>query len=426
MAPGAENGTMEAMPIPTITPLRVVIAGGGVGALEALMALHDLGEQQLDLTLVAPDDDFVLRPMSVAVPFSKGHVTRVPLDAICERFGARRIRSAIVSVDPDAHTVACDDGHVVGYDRLVLAIGAGTRDAYVSALTVHDDDPVQLNGLLADVEQGYVGSVALVVPPAGSWSLPLYELALMLADYARSVGFPDTPIHLVTPEAAPLAVFGPRVSSAVAELLVDRGITLHTGSYATIARSGQIAMAPGDRSLRAQRVVALPISVGRTIAGVPGDEHGFTPVDDHCRVVGLDDVYAVGDNANFPVKQGGLATQQADAAARDICADAGAPVGRAPFRPVLRGMLLTGAEPRFLRHAAAGGGGEGRFSTERLWWPPAKVVGHYLAPWLAREASLESDPAMAAIHVEAELPGGRDERPLALSPLGEIRPHGRW
>jgi len=401
------------MPVPNITPLRVVIAGGGVGALEALMALHDLGEQQLALTLVAPDDDFVLRPMSVAVPFSEGHVTRVSLDAICERFGARRVKSAIYSVDAQARTVSCDNGDVLEYDRLILAIGAGNRDAYVTALTFHDGNPTELNGLLRDIEQGYVGSVALVVPPAGSWSLPIYELALMLAKYLRAVGFPGTPIHLITPESAPLAIFGPQASAAMADLLVKHGITLHTSSYASIERGGVIDLAPGDRRLEVQRIVALPIITGRAIDGIPSDDHGFAPVDDHARVLGIDGVYAVGDGANFPVKQGGLATQQADAAARDICADAGAAVDREPFRPVLRGMLLTGADPRFLRHAAAGGDGESRFSADRLWWPPTKVVGHYLGPWLAQESRLDVERPSEGITVDADLPIDPDARPLA-------------
>jgi sulfide:quinone oxidoreductase len=297
----------------------------------------------------------------------------------------------------------------------------------VSALTFDDHHPVELNGLLADIEQGYVDSVALVVPPAGSWALPIYELALMLAKYARSVEFPDTKIHLVTPESAPLAIFGPEASTAMEDLLTRHGITVHAGSYATIERNGRIAMAPGGRHLEVQRIVALPIIVGRAIAGIPSDDHGFIPIDDHCRVVGLEGVYAVGDDANFPVKQGGLAAQQADAAAKDICADAGAPVEREAFRPVLRGMLLTGAAPRFLRNAVAGGDGESRFSTDRLWWPPTKVVGHYLAPWLAREAGVETARPAEGVSIETELPGGPDSHPLALAPLGaELPRHGRW
>jgi len=419
---------MDGMPIPPITPLRVAIAGGGVGALEALMALHDLGEQQLELTLIAPDDDFVLRPMSVAVPFSAGHITRVPLTDICTQFGAARVRAAVASVDADAHTLTCDNGQVVHYDRLILATGARTRPAYVSATTFSDADPVQLNGLLRDIEQGYCASVALVVPPAGSWALPVYELALMLARYVREVAADDVPLHLVTPESAPLAIFGPQASAAVADLLDEAGVIMHAGSYAAIERGGRLLLTPGDRQLEVARVVAMPIIVGRAIAGVPADDHGFVPVDTHCRVRGLENVYAVGDNADFPVKQGGLATQQADTAARDIAADAGAPVDAVPFRPVLRGMLLTGAAPRFLRHAASGGDGESRFSEDQLWWPPTKVVGHYLAPWLARATGVETtQPPRHGLEVEVELEDDRDARPLALEPLGELpRHHGRW
>ena len=187
-------------------------------------------------------------------------------------------------------------------------------------------------------------------------------------------------------------------------------------------------MTPGDRRLTVDRVVALPAIDGRPIPGVPADQHGFIPTDEHGRVAGCDGVYAAGDGADFPVKQGGLAAQEADAAARHIAASAGAPVDPVPFRPVLRGMLLTGGPPRYLRVVAAGGGGEGRVSSDILWWPPAKVVGHYLAPWLARHAALGHAPEGAqGVTVEAELPAARDARPLALEPLGKLPTRrGRW
>jgi sulfide:quinone oxidoreductase len=50
----------------------------------------------------------------------------------------------------------------------------------------------------------------------------------------------------------------------------------------------------------------------------------------------------------FPLKQGGIATQQADVAAASIAAHAGADIEPHPFRPVLRGLLLTGMTPRYL------------------------------------------------------------------------------
>jgi sulfide:quinone oxidoreductase len=111
---------------------------------------------------------------------------------------------------------------------------------------------------------------------------------------------------------------------------------------------------------------------------------------------------------DFPIKQGGLAAQQADAAAELIAAQAGVPVDPNPFRPVLRGLLLTGGEPSYLRAEIAGGGGETSIAdSEPLWWPPGKIAGRYLAPHLATIGKLELEPAPPArsrqLRVEVEL-----------------------
>ena len=80
--------------------------------------------------------------------------------------------------------------------------------------------------------------VAFVVPAGSSWPLPLYELALMLAERAYSMCV-DLELHFVTPEAAPLALFGPEASREVAGLLTEAEIALHTG----VARGARRARA---------------------------------------------------------------------------------------------------------------------------------------------------------------------------------------
>jgi sulfide:quinone oxidoreductase len=130
-------------------------------------------------------------------------------------------------------------------------------------------------------------------------------------------------------------------------------------------------------------------------------------------VHGEQDVYAAGDATNSPIKQGGVATQQADAAAEAIAARAGADVEPQPFRPVLRGLLLTGATPRYMRAELSGGrGADSRVSDHALWWPPSKIAGKRLAPYLAlRHDELETEAD--GLHVEVEVPATEDE---ALSP----------
>ena len=109
-----------------------------------------------------------------------------------------------------------------------------------------------------------------------------------------------------------------------------------------------------EAPLRVDRVIALPSLVGRHARGLPSDPLGFVPVDEYTRVLGVDAVFAVGDIAAHGVKQGGLGAQQADVAASVIAADAGVAITPEPYRPVLRGLMLTGGVQRFLRHDTDG------------------------------------------------------------------------
>src|SRR4029450_2714088 len=89
----------------------------------------------------------------------------------------------------------------------------------------------RFNGLLADIEQGYARRVAFVVPAGVSWPLPLYELALMAAGQAAGMGMEDLQFSIVPPEGRPLAIFGPKISTAVGELLAQAGIAARTSVY---------------------------------------------------------------------------------------------------------------------------------------------------------------------------------------------------
>ncbi len=402
--------------------MRVVIVGGGVAGLEALMALRDLAEDRVELTLVAPEPDFVYKPMIVVEPFGAGQAERRALEPIARHFGARFLGQAVSRVAPERHAIALAGGEELSYDALVVCMGAQSRPAYRNALTFDaNSDPLALNGILADVEGGYSKQVTFIVPPGATWALPIYELALMTERHAWGMGFDDVRCTVVTPEAAPLAIFGTAASSAVAALLAQRGIDVIPGSYTREDDHGCFVLTPGDRPLHPGRAVALPVPHGPRIPGLPSDDDGFIPTDQHSRVRGLDDVYAAGDGTNFPIKQGGIATQQADAAAEQIAACAGAPLEAQPFRPVLRGKLLTGDMSLYVRHDVRGGTGEGSASHDYLWWPPHKISGRYLAPWLAHEtARSDPEPPRRPLEVEVALPYEWHEEPMALDPYGPM------
>jgi CBS domain-containing protein len=123
-------------------------------------------------------------------------------------------------------------------------------------------------------------------------------------------------------------------------------------------------------------------------------------------VVGAPGVFAAGDITAFPVKQGGIAAQQAVSAAEAIAVLAGATLLPCPFRPVLRGLLLTGGDPAYLRHDPHDAGASDWASTAPIWWPPSKIVSRRLTTFLG---SISDEPEETLVppgasRVEVDVP----------------------
>ncbi len=106
-------------------------------------------------------------------------------------------------------------------------------------------------------------------------------------------------------------------------------------------------------------------------------------VDPYGRVREVTDVFAAGDATDFAVKHGGLSSQQADAVAQSIAAQAGAQLTPQAFDPLIRGMLLTGGKPLYMQaHIAGGHGFSSEASETPLWAPVGKISARYLTPYL--------------------------------------------
>ena len=365
-------------------PFRVLIVGGGVAALEAALALGDLAGDRVSTTLLAPEPEFVYRPMRVREPFAYSGARHYPLEDIARDIGAELKQDAFKWLDPAGRVVHTDAGEQLAYDALILALGARTVPRFSHALTLDDrrlDE--QLHGLIQDVEAGYTRKLAFIAPSRMAWPLPLYELALMTARRAWDMN-EGVSITLVTPENAPLAIFGSAVSEAVQRLLTKHGILVIPSAHCEMPEPGQVSIHPGSRRLHVDRVVALPELFGPSTPGVPKrDGHGFIPIDVHCAVPGIERVYAAGDATDFAVKHGGVAAQQADVAAAAIAALAGAPVEPTKFHPVIHGILLGGEKSLYLSaHITGGHGSSSEVGEEPTWAPATKIAAKYLAPYL--------------------------------------------
>lgn len=382
------------MTTPAARP-KVLVAGAGVAGLEAVLALRASLGRTVDIAMLAPDREFVYRPTSVAEPFEMGEAHRFDLQKICWDQGVELVTGALASVDAAGHAVGTGDGQAIGYDFLVVAVGTTQRDDLPGAITFHGPGDVSaVRSVLTDVEAGTAASVAFVVPPESAWALPVYELALLTEKHLRERAASGARLIIVTPEREPLGLFGSRASEAVRRLLDERGIELETNCYATGTEPGGALLVRPSGWIEADRVVTLPSLDGPRVAGLPASSRGFIAVDERCAVRGAPDVWAAGDATTFPIKQGGIASQQADLVAAAIAARITGDAEPPPFRPLLRGLLATGSAPEYMTaerdedlHSETRG-----VARHPLWDPPGKIAARHLAPYLASLGGDRLDP----------------------------------
>ena len=365
---------------------RVLIAGGGVASIETALALQALAEDRVAVEISSPRKDFSYRPFAVGDPYGAAEIPHYDLEDLAGRCGATFRLESVASIDADTERAISHDNQEIPFDYLVVACGARLLWPLPGVTTFWGlMDEADIESVLRRMRDGSAKRVVFALPGTSGWGLPIYELALLAEAEMRKAEVDAPQLTVVTPEEAPLQVFGNEVSAKLSQLLSDRGIAVRTGAHISKFDQGRLSIAPGE-DLEADAVVSLPRMEGREIDGVEHDRNGFIGVDAHCRVPGMKNVFAAGDVTTFPVKQGGIAAQQADVIAEAIAADLGCDLDPKPFEPVLRGVLWTGEEPRYLFGHLTGGHGETSSMTEEPPWEPqaGKIVSRYLSPFLSQ------------------------------------------
>jgi sulfide:quinone oxidoreductase len=364
---------------------EIVLIGGGVGSLETALALRALAGDRVNLSIVSADPELTFRPAAAFEAFGHAAAPRYDLETIARDLGASFRVARLEAVAPQNRSVRLSSGARLGYDALVLATGARATASIPGALTFRDQrDVPALRRLLRELESGKLTRLAFAVPSGITWTLPLYELALLSAVRAELFGT-GTEVVLISPERRPLEVFGEEASKRVEDVLADRGVTFVRGSAAMSWNNGTLSI-QGDGPIEADRVITIPQLRVHRIPGIPASWWGFVPTDASGRVEGLSDVYAAGDMTTYPIKQGGLATQQADRIANTIAASLGAEVRELRGTQVLRARLLGGERPLLLRTELDWQGRPSKGTVETAHADgvaeAAKIFGRYLTPYL--------------------------------------------
>lgn len=358
---------------------EILIAGSGPGALEATLGLSRSKQLDAIVALISPQLEFRYRPNMVMEPFGVSKTAKYAVAEVIRHPDVTQWQGTLERVDIAASKAYSPEGDEFNFDSLVIATGTETHaDLTEPVVTFGKPGSLEaLTDIVAEIDAGSVHSVLFTAPTGPIWQLPLYEFALMCADRAERQSAQQIAVSIATPEAGPLDIFGAENSAAVRQLCAELGVTVHTDTTVE-GFDGSTAHLGDGTSQVVDRVFAMPRLTGRAPEGLPTDENGFIHVDDNQLVQGTANVYAVGDVTDFRVKQGGLASKQADAALSAIEAALGDREAPEPFVREIEAILI-GAGRRLAMCAQIGEETSQSIAIEQPTGPVQKIYSRLLS-----------------------------------------------
>jgi sulfide:quinone oxidoreductase len=364
-----------------VARFSVVVCGGGVAGLEAILRLRRLVGDRVDITLLSPGDTFRYRPWTVVEPFGQVAVRHYPISRFVQDAGCRWIRGELGWVNRVARVAYTRAGDEVSYDAVIVALGGRELPAPLAVLSFSERTARDYQTVVDSAVAERLDRIGYLAPASPCWPLPLYELALMTAARLAVAGSACT-LTFDEPADRPLAVFGPAVAQTIVPLFHEAGIRLRTGP-AAVAHSQRLTAQSHPRRI----LVTVPRMAAEPIPGLPSHPvDGFLPIDEHSQLIGGDGtVFAAGDITQSPVKHGALAAQQADNAAAMIAFLAGVAPYPGTHHPVLRAKLLTGERPIYVKAQLVGDQVVKSSATRTPRWSVTdKIAARELSRYLAR------------------------------------------
>ncbi len=320
---------------------KVVILGGGFAGLRALYRLRSLHER-VDVILVDPRTTSLARPSLPEVAFAGKSIehSRFPLAGPVTRSGATFINESVDRVQVAERRILFENGDVISYDFLLLALGAQKNYEAVDGFrsfgySLCDDTEAPR---LAEAIEKFNGGPIVVGSAKSVWGTrvdvpqlaapcegPVAEIMFMTDHDLRRRGLRErSSIEVFSPGAIFFEDVGPKVHASVGALMNKQDIHVTTEKVLSRVGDGEVVFEDGTRWESALSIVLPPYTGNAVVKRSEGlgDEQGFVPTDTTMRHLDFDRIYAAGDGTSLSMpKLGHIAVMQADVAAASLARD---------------------------------------------------------------------------------------------------------
>ncbi|MBD2436931.1 NAD(P)/FAD-dependent oxidoreductase [Nostoc sp. FACHB-110] len=308
-------------------PHQVVIIGGGFGGLYAAKALKNAN---VNVTLIDKRNFHLFQPLLYQVAtgaLSPADISSPLRSVLSKSKNTKVLLGQVNDIDPETQQVKLED-KVVKYDTLIVATGAkhsyfgkdNWEELAPGLKTVEDAiemrrrifgafeaaekeiDPEKRRALLTFV---IVGGGPTGVELAGAIAELAYKT---LKEDFRNISTTEARIVLLQGADRILPSFSPDLSQSAAESLAKLGVVIHTKTRVTNIENDIVTLKQGDefKEIAAKTVLwaagVQGSTMGKVLAqrtGVECDRSGRVIVEPDLSIKGYNNIFVVGDLANF-------------------------------------------------------------------------------------------------------------------------------
>ncbi|MBK7326977.1 MAG: FAD-dependent oxidoreductase [Propionivibrio sp.] len=316
------------------SPTRITIIGAGFGALSSVLEIRRR-DPTVEITLIAPRAEFHYLPGIIWIPsglrtreqlivplanfFQRMQVTHVVAEVTGLRDGGRIVETTAGDFDNDALVIASGGRFIKKLPGIEHAITPCEGIAAVEK--IRDRLHAMQGGTIA------VGFGGNPNEPSAVRGGPMFEFLFGIDEQLKREGRREKfELVFFNPSKEPGQRLGPKAVKHLLAEMDKRNIRTHLGHKMQRFEADQVVTEGGE--FAADLILFMPGMTGNLWfdqTDLPRSPGGLLQADAQCRVVGMQNIYVVGDSGSFPgpewmPKQAHMADLQAAAAAENVLA----------------------------------------------------------------------------------------------------------